>query len=143
MRKLLDIHQESNPINVSFEDIYKANLHRINILLMHCEGTILEGSEGNTAVAYLCAMRELAERIWLPKKCVIDLTELTYTFGNSIEELLYQQDFRPCAVVVSDKNRSGFRALFQDYEGEDIVDNVLFFDDVEVTLGDHASNNSF
>tara|TARA_B110000037_G_scaffold19640_1_gene21042 strand:+ start:18164 stop:18400 length:237 start_codon:yes stop_codon:yes gene_type:complete len=65
-------------------------------------------------------------------KTIIDISNVTYEWGDDMELLLDISDRKSSVMIVGDKNRRALSTLLFGTDTErDIVDNKFFFDNLE------------
>lgn len=104
---------------------------RLNeLLIVAVNGIYRRGSAGRADAAYIKGIVELATGLLNPHMIVVDLSDLTYEWGENMD-LEFRLSDLPVAVVVGPKNRKALSTLANGIDSvKDIVDNVHFFADV-------------
>lgn len=69
-------------------------------LIVGFSGAYRDGSAGNPDAAFMKGVISLAAGIWWHKSLVIDLSKLSYAWGDMIEVALDPPGSRPVAIVV-------------------------------------------
>ncbi|MCE5170818.1 hypothetical protein LQV63_16050 [Paenibacillus profundus] len=88
-----------------------------DIMALQFKGNYGYGSKGNCDAAYMKAVATAALSVWEPTALIIDLSELTYEWGDRLEEIFYigthQYDDTPfpTALVVGPDCEEGIRTL--------------------------------
>jgi hypothetical protein len=78
---------------------------------------------------------QMGVEVWDPFSVLIDLRDLRYEWGDNMDSVFSASGLKKTAILVSDKNRRALSTLsFGLRTEEDIVDNDLFFDDLEQAL---------
>lgn len=92
-------------------------------------GVYRDGSMGKSDATYIMAIMEALDRAWYSKAFIIDLTELTYNWGDEMSWLWdigwqkWCRCQRPLAVVIGVKCREALQTLDPDEFGKYAVES--------------------
>lgn len=114
---------------------FAALRHDTVTLVIHFSGKYPEGSNGGAFAHRLVQIcEELIDEV-APRTVVVDLSDLSYCWGDEIE-WIYQIDRKvPQATVVSEKNRRALSTLeFGPQTTQDITDLDGVFDSVDTAI---------
>jgi hypothetical protein len=107
------------------------------ILVIEFKGKHGVGSEGNNDSLFMATIVKAALNVWYVDGLVLDLSELTYGWGNSIGEVLLAGKSVlgtgfPTAVIVSGSNRPALQSAspFYDAESQGGKQTKWLFDDL-------------
>lgn len=130
--KKVELEEICNGMRCEF---YAKNLgksHLIDILIIQFSGEYRPGSEGKTELGFMIGKTELGKAVWRPFNIVIDISNVKYEWGDDMELLINLLEPKSSVMIVGDKNRRALSTLLFGLETDkDIVDNKLFFENLE------------
>ena len=105
------------------------------VLIVAFEGRYRDGSEGNPDAAYMRGQIDLACGIWFHGGLVIDLSRLSYDWGDDILLALQNSQHEPCAIVVGPDCEGALATLLHDQNpAPPVTDFDDIFDSLEAAL---------
>ncbi|MDH5404097.1 MAG: hypothetical protein OEY49_16485 [Candidatus Heimdallarchaeota archaeon] len=102
----------TNTSDIEFRLFYEKYTKTIKI---EFKGVMGIGSEGNIDSDYMREVVNLTLNKFSIKKVILDYTNLTYEFGNSIIRVYSPLLAIPSAIIVSNKNKDGLTSLHHFY----------------------------
>ncbi len=134
--ELLEVKFEEKcpTVNYSFQ-IARDKQTRFSTIIVKFTGVYREGSRGNPDADFIIGIIKTAIMLWQSSTVILDLTELAYTWGNKMFDILTSSfEWRPYAIVVGPDNRKAISTIFLGEDTEkDITDKKSppFFNTVE------------
>lgn len=89
----------------------------LKIMILKFIGEYGFGSAGNSDAIFMRAMGEAVLEAWNPGGLIIDLSELSYEWGDQLEDVFYVGSYKyrdrpfPIAIIVGDKSEEAIRTL--------------------------------
>lgn len=89
----------------------------LNIMILKFFGEYGFGSAGNSDAKYMRAMGEAVLEAWNPGGLILDLSDLSYEWGDQLEDVFYIGSYKyrdkpfPVALIVGDKSEEAIRTL--------------------------------
>ena len=98
----------------------------LTILVVKYDGEYGIGSGGNDDARYMLAMATLAIETFRPWGVVHDLTDLSYQWGDMLEEVFIGPRYepQPTAIVVGPKCEKALRTLLLGLDSKESIDAV-------------------
>jgi len=93
-------------------------------------GRYRDGAEGAPDATFIVAIMEAVQRAWYSECLIIDLTDLTYEWGDNMAWVYgigwsgKTRCHKPLAIIVSEKCRKALRTLSPDDFDDDCVDSL-------------------
>jgi hypothetical protein len=130
--KKTDLGKTCNGMTCEFSIQNLRDTYLIDTLYIKFNGVYRPGSEGKSELGFMTGNYELGINVWRPFKTIIDISNVTYEWGDDMELLLDISDRKSSVMIVGDKNRRALSTLLFGTDTErDIVDNKFFFDNLE------------
>lgn len=114
-------------------DIYMeetSTYNESNTMIIKYSGEYGLGSSGDSDAIYMCAMGKAALSAWNPSGVIIDLSDLSYKWGDMIEMVFdigseqYIDSEFPRAVIVGSKCEEAIRTLIFGLNSEESIESV-------------------
>lgn len=89
----------------------------LEIMILKFIGVYGFGSAGNSDAIFMRAIGEAVLEAWEPGGLIIDLSELSYEWGDQLEDVFYIGSYKyrdmpfPIALIVGDKSEEAIRTL--------------------------------
>lgn len=133
--KHVSLKEECNGMSCEYAIINLRDTHLVDILIVSFNGKYRDGSSGKAELGYLVGMVNLGIEVWKPFKVLIDIRNVTYSWGNDMEKLFAQNEHLNVVLVLSEKNIDAICTLINGLENEKkIIDQKFFFDDFHKAL---------
>tara|TARA_R110002051_G_C8487171_1_gene462593 strand:- start:42 stop:470 length:429 start_codon:yes stop_codon:yes gene_type:complete len=130
--KKVNLEETCNGMTCEFSTQNLRDTHLIDTLYIKFSGEYRYGSAGKSELGFMIGNYELGMNVWRPFKTIIDISNVTYEWGDDMDLLLDISDRKSSVMIVGDKNRRAISTLAFGMETErDIVDNKYFFDKLE------------
>lgn len=127
----------------------------LEIMILKFTGHYGFGSEGNSDAAYMNAMGKAALEAWEPGGLIIDLSDLSYEWGDRLETLFnignekYCDTPFPIALIVGPKSKEAIRTLLLGIDSKQEIEEIgwIFncldeaWEYIERKLGQYYSQN--
>ncbi|MCG2612810.1 hypothetical protein LZZ85_00905 [Terrimonas sp. NA20] len=111
------------------------NTHLVELLLISFHGEYRYGSAGKEDAGLIRGIIKTGVAVYDPTSIIIDFRDMEYTWGDNFDLSFEDAESSRVVVVVGDKCRKAMSTLaFGIDTKQDIVDNVLFFDDFDSAL---------
>ena len=94
------------------------------IVVVQFSGTYRYGSAGTSDASYMAAMLYAAVRAWEAVGCILDLSGLTYTWGDDFDEFLPPSLDIPSALVVGEHCAEAIRTLLHGQHSPNNLDSA-------------------
>lgn len=102
----------------------------LEIMILKFRGTYGFGSDGNSDAAYMSAIGKAVLEAWEPGGLVIDLSELTYEWGDRLEYVFsigsdkYSDTPFPVSLIVGKKSEEAIRKLLLGIDSNESIENT-------------------
>ena len=118
-------------INYSIQIATTGEITSPTTLIIHFMGEYRYGTGGNPDARYMIEIISAAIDRWPPNSLLIDLSKLSYEWGDKIEGVLDFANYLPTAFIVGAKCREGLSSLvFGLYTKKDVTDAEEFFENI-------------
>ncbi|WP_276918974.1 hypothetical protein [Aneurinibacillus aneurinilyticus] len=135
------IRRDLNELSDIDVDIYTFDSKKLRygeIMLITFKGYYRTGSAGNSDAMYMRTMGEAALIAWEPSGAILDMSQLTYKWGDKLEivfdtgaRYFYDEPF-PTAVVVGPNCEEAVRTLLLGMDSKEPIESVEWvFKDLE------------
>ncbi|MEK5476302.1 hypothetical protein NYE70_05055 [Paenibacillus sp. FSL R5-0407] len=112
-KKLEDLSEIQYEVHIGSSNV----VNYLKIMVLKFIGEYGFGSAGNSDAIYMRAMGEAVLEAWNPGGLIIDLSELSYEWGDRLEDVFYIGSYKyrdkpfPIALIVGDKSEEAVRTL--------------------------------
>lgn len=112
-KKLEDLSKIQYEVHIGSSN----EVNYLKIMILKFIGEYGFGSAGNSDAIYMRAVGEAVLEAWNPGGLIIDLSELSYEWGDRLEDVFYIGSYKyrdnpfPIALIVGDKSEEAVRTL--------------------------------
>lgn len=127
--------EDESSINYSFQLETGKKRHE-KILIIEFNGKYHYGSQGRKDAIFILGIIYLAIAFWEPRSIIIDFSNLAYTWGNEmIEIILNPLYYKSSAIVIGSDCKEGFSTLkFGKKTNEDNSESSEYFNTIDEAL---------
>ncbi|MEM7558071.1 MAG: hypothetical protein AAF394_03030 [Planctomycetota bacterium] len=105
------------------------SIPHISFLHLAFTGTYRAGAQGTPDAHYITGILKVAEAAWFPSATILDLSELTYEWGDEMARILDTDRIHRFAIIVGNKCRRAMATLkFGMATSDDITSTANIFD---------------
>lgn len=112
-KKLEDLSEIEYEVHIGSSN----EVNYLKIMILKFIGEYGFGSAGNSDAKYMRAMGEAVLEAWNPGGLILDLSDLSYEWGDQLEDVFYIGSYKyrdkpfPIALIVGDKSEEAIRTL--------------------------------
>lgn len=112
-KKLEDLSEIEYEVHIGSSN----EVNYLKIMILKFIGEYGFGSAGNSDAKYMRAMGEAVLEAWNPGGLILDLSDLSYEWGDQLEDVFYIGSYKyrdkpfPIALIVGDKSEEAVRTL--------------------------------
>ncbi|MBY0014093.1 hypothetical protein [Paenibacillus typhae] len=102
----------------------------LEIMILKFIGKYGYGSEGNSDAAFMSAIAKAVLEAWEPGGLIIDLSELSYEWGDRIESVFFVGEDKykdtpfPVATIVGENSKEAIRTLIVGLESNKTIEEI-------------------
>ncbi|WP_413362968.1 hypothetical protein [Lysinibacillus sp. 3P01SB] len=107
-----------------------SEVNYVEIMILKFIGVYGFGSAGNSDAIFMRAIGEAVLEAWEPGGLIIDLSELSYEWGDQLESVFAVGSYRyrdmpfPIALIVGDKSEEAIRTLIVGVRGSEGINEI-------------------